>query len=109
MRSAPKFDPGTSKRKFRIAATDVIVEMIWRQLIELLEREAPGVDVHAVPYTPEATHDDLREAHVVLAVGILNQHDHSLRSTWLFEGGYGLEMRTISWIVISIRRVIAGV
>ena len=28
-----------------------------------------------------------------LAVGVLNQHDHSLRSTWLFEGGYVLAMR----------------
>jgi DNA-binding transcriptional LysR family regulator len=91
--SATQFDPGTSKRKFRIAATDMIVELIWRQLIELLEREAPGVDVHAVPYTPEGTHDDLREAHVDLAVGMLNQHDHSLRSKWLFEGGYVLAMR----------------
>lgn len=91
--SATQFDPGTSKRKFRIAVTDMIVELIWRQLIELLEREAPGVDIHAVPYTPEGTHDDLREAHVDLAVGVLTQHDHSLRSTWLFEGGYVLAMR----------------
>ena len=71
--SATQFDPATSKRKFRIAVTDVTVEMIWRQLIELLEREAPGVDVHAVPYTPEGTYDDLREAHVDLAVGMLTQ------------------------------------
>ncbi|WP_372983066.1 LysR family transcriptional regulator [Marinobacter sediminum] len=91
--SATQFDPASSKRKFRIAATDVIVEMIWRPLIELLEREAPGVDLHAVPYTPDGSYDDLREAHVDLAVGVLNQHDHSLRSTWLFEGGYVLAMR----------------
>lgn len=91
--SATQFDPASSKRKFRIAATDVIVEMIWRPLIELLEREAPGVDLHAVPYTPDGSHDDLREAHIDLAVGVLTQHDHSLRSTWLFEGGYFLAMR----------------
>lgn len=91
--SATQFDPATSKRKFRIAVTDVTVEMIWRQLIELLEDQAPGVDIHAVPYTPEGTYDDLREAHVDLAVGMLTQHDHSLRSTWLFEGGYVLAMR----------------
>lgn len=91
--SATQFDPASSRRKFRIAATDVIVEMIWRPLIELLEREAPGVDLHAVPYTPDGSHDDLREAHIDLAVGVLSQHDHSLRSTWLFEGGYVLAMR----------------
>ncbi|WP_144820912.1 LysR family transcriptional regulator [Marinobacter piscensis] len=91
--SATQFDPGTSKRKFRLAVTDMIVEMVWRPLIKLLEEEAPGVDVHAVPYTPEGTHENLREAHVDLAVGMLNQHDHSLRSTWLFQGGYVLAMR----------------
>jgi len=91
--SATQFDPGTSKRRFRIAVTDMFVELVWPQLIELLEREAPAVDVHAVPYTPEGTHHDLREAHVDLAVGVLTQHDHSLRSTWLFEGGYLLAMR----------------
>ncbi|QTN40786.1 LysR family transcriptional regulator [Marinobacter salsuginis] len=91
--SATQFDPSTSNRTFRVAVTDVIVEMIWRQLVQMLESEAPGVDVHAVPYTPEGTHADLREAHVDVAVGVLSQHDYSLRSTWLFEGGYVLAMR----------------
>jgi len=53
--SATQFDPASSKRTFRIAVTDVITEMIWRQLIQLLEQEAPGVDLHAVPYTMERT------------------------------------------------------
>lgn len=92
--SATQFDPASARRTFRIAVTDVIVEMIWRQLIELLEREAPGVDVHAVPYTPEGSYDDLRSAHVDLAVGVLNQHDYSLRSTWLLDSGFVLAMRS---------------
>lgn len=91
--SATQFDPATSRRKFRIAVTDAIVEMIWRQLIQLLEELAPGVDIHAVPYTPEGTYEDLREAHVDLAVGMLTHHDHSLRSNWLFDTGYVLAMR----------------
>ncbi|MBZ0335167.1 LysR family transcriptional regulator [Marinobacter sp. AL4B] len=91
--SATQFDPKTSQRKFRLAVTDVIAEMVWRPLVKLLEQEAPGVDVYAVPYTPEGTHGDLREANVDLAVGMLQQHDHSLRSTWLFEGGFVLAMR----------------
>ncbi|UDL06965.1 LysR family transcriptional regulator [Marinobacter sp. CA1] len=91
--SATQFDPATAKRKFRIAVTDVSVELIWRQLVRRLEEEAPGVDLHAVPYTPERSHDLLREAHVDLAVGLLTQHDHSLRSTWLFDGGFRLAMR----------------
>lgn len=92
--SATKFDPNTSRRRFRVAVTDVIVEMLWSPLIELLEREAPGVDLHAVPYSRDRTHDDLREAHIDLAVGGLIQHDHSVRSSWLLETGYVLAMRS---------------
>lgn len=88
-----QFDPANSNRTFRIAVTDMIVEMVWRQLLKGLEEEAPGVDIHAVPYTPEGTYDDLRQANVDLAVGVLNQHDYSLRSTWLLQGGYALAMR----------------
>lgn len=88
-----QFDPANSNRTFRIAVTDMIVDMVWRQLLKGLEEEAPGVDIHAVPYTPEGTYDDLRQANVDLAVGALNQHDHSLRSSWLLEGGYALAMR----------------
>ena len=35
----------------------------------------------------------LREAHVDLAIGMLQEHDHSLRSTWLLDSDYVLAMR----------------
>jgi len=88
-----KFDPAQARRTFRIAVTDLTVEMIWRQLAEKLERVAPGVDLHAVPYTPEGTYSDLREANVDLAIGPISHHDNSLRSIWLFQGGYQVAMR----------------
>lgn len=91
--SALKFDPGSSRRKFRVAVTGTIVEMVWRQMIELLERIAPGIDLHAVPYTPESAYSDLRSASTDLAIGTLTHHDHSLRSTWLFKVDYVLAMR----------------
>lgn len=91
--SSAHFDPAQGRRTFRIAVTDVIVDMIWQDLAEKLEEIAPGVDLHAVPYTPDGTYDDLREANVDLAIGVIYQHDHSLRSTWLFQGGFQLAMR----------------
>jgi DNA-binding transcriptional LysR family regulator len=67
--------------------------MIWRQLAQKLERVAPGVDLHAVPYTPEGTYSDLREASADLAIGPISHHDNSLRSIFLFQGGYQVAMR----------------
>ncbi len=91
--SSTRFDPDTARRTFRIAVSDVAVELIWKDLAALLEKTAPGVDLHAVPYTPEGATTLLREAHVDLAVGVMTHHDHSLRSSWLQDGGYKLVMR----------------
>lgn len=87
------FDPATSRRKFRIALSDLILDMLWPPLVSRLENEAPGIDLHAVPYTVEGAHLQLREAGVDLAIGMLQEHDHSLRSTWLLDSGYVLAMR----------------
>ncbi|WP_165855114.1 LysR family transcriptional regulator [Marinobacter sp. JSM 1782161] len=87
-----RFEPATARRQFRIAATDVMIEILWRPLVERLEREAPGIDLLAVPYTPEGAQTSLREAHTDLAIGVLTQHDHSLRSQFLYQGGYRLAM-----------------
>lgn len=91
--SSTMFDPDQASRSFRIAVTGFTVELIWRELAERLQLFAPGVDLHAVPYTPEGTYSDLREANVDLAIGVLTQHDHSLRSIWLFQSEYQLVMR----------------
>lgn len=88
------FEPAQARRAYRIAVTDVIVDMIWRDLAEILERVAPEVDLHAVPFTPDGTYEDLREANVDLAIGLITQHDQSLRSVWLFQGRYQLAMRS---------------
>ena len=87
------FDPATSRRKFRIALADMMLDLLWPPLVSKLERDAPGIDLHAVPYTLGGAHMQLREAHVDLAIGMLTEHDHSLRSTWLADSGYMLAMR----------------
>ena len=87
------FDPGTSRRQFRIALADMVLDLLWPPLIARLEKEAPGIDLHAVPYTFSGAPMQLREAHVDLAIGMLSEHDHSLRSKWLMDSGYVLAMR----------------
>jgi len=92
--TATRFVPEEVTRTFRIAASDIVVELIWKDLISLFEKTAPGVDLHAVHYTPEGASTQLREAQVDLAVGVMTHHDHSLRSSWLQDGGYKLLMRS---------------
>lgn len=87
------FDPATSRRKFRIALADMMLDLLWPPLVSKLEQDAPGIDLHAVPYTLGGAHMQLREAQVDLAIGMLTEHDHSLRSTWLADSGYVLAMR----------------
>lgn len=91
--STSSFDPASSRRKFRIALVDMMLDLLWPALVSKLERDAPGIDLNAVPYTLGGAHMQLREAHVDLAIGMLTEHDHSLRSTWLAESGYVLAMR----------------
>ncbi|WP_111497221.1 LysR family transcriptional regulator [Marinobacter bohaiensis] len=88
------FDPGESKREFRIAIPDATLELIWQSLVCELEECAPGIDLHAVPYATETAFNQLRQAHVDMAIGMLTEHDHSLRSRWLFDSHQTLAMRS---------------
>ncbi len=45
------FDPATSHRVFRIAATDLMVDLAWADLRQHLEADAPGIGIQTVPYT----------------------------------------------------------
>lgn len=87
------FDPATSRRQFRIALTDLSVDMYWLPLISKVTRLAPMVDVYAVPFTQLGAVDQLREASIDLALGPRGQPDRSLRSSVLFTGHFKLVMR----------------
>lgn len=91
--NSTRFVPADSKRTFRIAVNNLILEMIWQPLVMELQQNAPGIDLHAVPFAPETAVTHLREANVDLAIGALTEHDHSLRSLWLFDTGFVLAMR----------------
>jgi DNA-binding transcriptional LysR family regulator len=44
------FDIKNEKRTFRIASTDWMTDFFWLPLRKIIENEAPGIDIHAVPY-----------------------------------------------------------
>jgi DNA-binding transcriptional LysR family regulator len=90
---ASAFDPVTSRRKFRIALGDSLVDLCWLPLVKQLDSAAPLVDLYSLPYSLDGAITQLREAHVDLAIGPLDYHDRSLRSIYLFESRYVLAMR----------------
>lgn len=80
-----KFDPSSAHRTFRIAAADVIIETIWRPLRKIIEKDAPNINIHAVPYTIINAEEVLHDAEVDMVVGgnlntdnvILSEHLYS--------------------------------
>lgn len=63
------FEPLTSHRVFRIAATDLMVDMAWGELRLRLEDEAPNVSIHTLPYTIANGESLLSQASVDILIG----------------------------------------
>jgi DNA-binding transcriptional LysR family regulator len=90
---ASAFVPVESRRKFRIALTDLSVDLLWSPLLREVSRLAPMVDLYAAPFNQVGAVDQLREASVDLALGPRGQNDRSLRSSLLFASHFKLVMR----------------
>ena len=88
-----EFDPQTAKRTFRLSVSDIVVDTIWADLRRLCEREAPGINIHAVPHTIVNTQQVLDDADVDLVVGATNPMPESIRDTHLFDGCFVCVMR----------------
>ena len=87
------FDPGTSRRTFRIAATDTIVNMVWGPLRQIIEREAPGVNIHAIPNSNLDSEKILKDAEAELAITKYVQPSSVIRSEYLMDPKYVVVMR----------------
>ena len=87
------FDPATAKRTFRIAVTDSLVDMAWRPLRKLVESEAPGINIHAIPYTIVNAEEVLDDAKVDLVFGVNNQFSSTIRSDFIYSPEYVCVMR----------------
>ncbi len=105
------FEPATSRRKFRIALTDVSVDLYWLPLFTKITRVAPLVDLYAVPFTQMGAVDQLREASIDLALGPQGPPDRSVRSSLLFAGDFKLVMRKnhpLAGKAVSMRNFLAA-
>lgn len=86
------FDPASSHRQFKIAISDFAAELIWLPLIEHMQLYAPNIDIYAAPFSVEASHSQLKDAQIDLALGPLSEPDRSFRSLFLFQDDFILAM-----------------
>ncbi|MDR3429218.1 MULTISPECIES: LysR family transcriptional regulator [Silvimonas] len=87
------FDPATTARRFRLAATDFITNPMWPPLRNLLEARAPGIDILAVPVRVNGTREQLNENEIDLAVGVKAPQADELKQQWMFDVGFVCAMR----------------
>jgi len=87
------FSPKTAKRTFRVALPDIALDALWLDLRLLFEKEARGLNLHAVPYTINCTKQLLDDADVDLVIGQSNRSLENICSDHLFDTNYVCAMR----------------
>ncbi|BBN83833.1 LysR family transcriptional regulator [Pseudoalteromonas sp. A25] len=88
-----QFDAKSAKRTFRVALPDIALDALWLDLRKLFECEAPGLNLHAVPYTIACTKPILDAADVDLVIGQSNRSLENICLEHLFDTSYVCVMR----------------
>lgn len=87
------FEARSAKRTFRVALPDIALDAIWLDMRKLFEKEAPGLNLHAVPYTIACTQPLLDNADVDLVIGQSNRSLENICTDHLFDTSYVCAMR----------------
>jgi DNA-binding transcriptional LysR family regulator len=87
------FEARSAKRTFRVALPDIALDTLWLDLRKLFEKEAPGLNLHAVPYTITCTKPMLDGADVDLVIGQSNRSLENICTDHLFDTSYVCVMR----------------
>jgi len=90
--SPEEFQPATAKRQFRIALTDGMTSILWLPLRKKIERLAPGIDIHAVPYKGDGE-NLLLNADVDLVFDFFSGTSKLIHSEWMLDFQYVCVMR----------------
>ncbi|OKY26411.1 MULTISPECIES: LysR family transcriptional regulator [Thalassotalea] len=88
-----EFEARSAKRTFRVALPDIALDALWLDMRKLFEKEAPGLNLHAVPYTIACTKPILDGADVDLVIGQSNRSLENICSDHLFDTSYVCVMR----------------
>jgi DNA-binding transcriptional LysR family regulator len=87
------FEARSAKRTFRVALPDIALDTLWLDLRKLFEKEAPRLNLHAVPYTIACTKPMLDGADVDLVIGQSNRSLENICTDHLFDTSYVCVMR----------------
>lgn len=88
-----EFEASSARRTFRVALPDIALDTIWLDLRKLFEKEATGLNLHAVPYTITCTKPILDAADVDLVIGQGNRSLENICTEHLFDTSYVCVMR----------------
>ena len=88
-----QFEAKSAKRTFRVALPDIALDTLWLNMRKLFEKEAPGLNLHAVPYTISCTKPLLDDADVDLVIGQSNRSLENICTDHLFDTRYVCAMR----------------
>ena len=80
----PNFEPSKSNKRFTIAVNDFVATVIVPDLLRLLGREAPLIDLVIVPDTSMDLVEQIDLGQIDAAIGTFSQVPARLRSTSLF-------------------------
>ncbi|WGV98535.1 LysR family transcriptional regulator [Vibrio sp. YMD68] len=87
-----EFSPLTLQRTFRIATTDWMADLFWLPLKELIQAEAPLVNIHAVPYTVNGE-NLLLNADVDMVLDYFEGNSSQIHTQHLFDNHFVCAMR----------------
>lgn len=91
--SPSDFDPATAQRSFYIAAADIGIDAVWHSLRAIIEEQAPGINIYAVPYTIVNCEELLSYAKVDLILGSMQQMSKKIDCEILFKSRSACVMR----------------
>ncbi len=83
--SPSEFDPATAQRSFYISASDIGIDVVWHSLRAISEKQAPGINIYAVPYTVENCEELLSYAKVDLILGAMVEMSRKIAYETLFK------------------------
>ena len=87
-----RFNIQHTKRVFRIALTDWMADIFWLPLRKIIEQQAPGIDIHAVPYSVNGE-QLLLSAEVDMVLDYYAGSSAHIHSQWLFDNHFVCAMR----------------
>ncbi len=87
-----QFIPALARQTFRISLTDGMTSMLWLPLRKMIEQEAPGIDLHAVPFRANGE-QLLLDNEVDLVLDIYKGEHKLIHSKWMSDLNFVCVMR----------------